>query len=126
MSAQEALDLLEIRIRSALDKQHAPIMGPCLEAIRSGDPELLRDKLFEQLEHAMHRGGDDAAGRLGNVLLKWPAVSVIMLTQAVSNGYSDDNEYAIHSIIEALLGLQRRTSTRERERLWKGFREACR
>lgn len=126
MSAQEALDLLEKRIRSALDKQHAPIMGPCLEAIRSGDPELLRDKLFEQLERAMHRGGDDAAGRLGNVLLKWPAVSVIMLTQAVSNGYSDDNEYAVHSIIEALLGLQRRTSMRERERLWKGFREACR
>jgi hypothetical protein len=126
MSTQEELDLLEGRIRSALDKERAPIIGPCLESIRNGDSELLAHPLFDRLKGAMRRGQDDSAGRLNNALSKWPAVTVIMLTQAVSDGYNDDNEYAIHSIVEEILGLNRKTTTKEREQLWRSFRDACR
>ena len=96
MSTQEEFDLLEGRIRVALDRERAPIMGPCLESIRTQDPEILRNILFDRLKAALRRGGDDTVGRLEKALSNWPAVVVIMLTEAVSDGYSDDNEYAVH------------------------------
>ena len=62
MSMQEELDALESGIPVALDKERAPIMGPCLESIRNGDSELLAHPLFGKLRDALRRGKEDAAG----------------------------------------------------------------
>lgn len=122
-AADELLEL-EKRLRDTLNSERAPVMGPCLEAIRSREPGLLQvDSL--QIIRRILRTGKDSVKTLLFCLAQWPTLTVLLITEQVNQAYGEGNEYAVHAAIEELLGADSALSTSVRKKVWKAFRSAC-
>ena len=123
-----ALALIELdsKLRSMLDEEKAPVMGPCLESIRSLHPELLKDPKVLAITKLLGSGADSVQGVV-SCLRQWPTITVLIITEKISQAYGEENEFAVHSAIAELLGQKedKPLNNSERKRVWREFRRAC-
>lgn len=122
----QALLEFEAKLRSILDSESAPIMGPCLESIRSQSPEILQDPILKAIRRNLSAGSHSVLG-IVNFLRRLPTVTVLMITEKISEAYGEENEYAVHHAIAELLGqkVDQSLSNSERKLVWREFRQAC-
>jgi len=124
-TAKELLDL-DAKLRSILDDESAPVMGPCLESIRSLNPEILKDpKLVAIRKHL--GAGVDSVRRIVSCLRQWPTITVLLLTEKISQAYGEGNDFAVHQAIAELLGQNKDKplSFSDKKLLWQEFRRTC-
>ena len=124
-TAQELVGL-DAKLRSILDAESAPIMGPCLESIRSLNPELLQDPKLTAIRTLLGAGTDSIRGVV-SCLRQWPTITVLILTEKISEAYGEGNDYAVHQAIAELLGQRadKPLSNSEKKLVWREFRHAC-
>ena len=99
-------------------------MGPCLEAIRSLHPELLKDPKVLAITKLLGSGADSVQGVVSR-LRQWPTITVLIITEKISQAYGEENEFAVHSAIAELLGQKENKplNNSERKPVWRSSDE---
>lgn len=67
----------------------------------------------------------DGFDQLLTGLRGWPAIFVLLATDAVAGSYSPKNEHAVYGPLLTMFGRQDGFTPTERRRLWREFHRAC-